>query len=573
MLILLIMLRNNKNYGNANMSSVIGCGVIADRFAAYALQSNCVIFAGSIHNSRITDTSEIAREEDSIRAALAATNSSTNFVYFSSCSIDDEAQVQSAYVEHKKRMEQLIQASASKWLILRLPQILALSDDKNSLANFLVTAITTGKHFELWQDTSRNFIDIDDVYSIANLLITEKTYTNCVINIASPISTSVSDFVDILEGYLGRNGNYELVSLGGGAYPLEISEIESIFGSLGIDFGPGYLLKAVDKYFRHLIKPARLLSVIVPTYNQEHGIDEFYRRTKAVLMQLQPRFDHEIVFVNDFSSDNTYLKLKTLAELDSTVKIVNFARNFGNQIGITAGVEYCQGDIAVIIDDDLQDPPEIILDFLAKWSDGFKVVYGLRPKRHGVNSLFKFIAKLYSRTISALSSDTNIPKDTGDFRLIDKVVIDQLRLMKEENRYYRGMVAWVGFPQTGYIYERDRRYAGKSNFSFKKYVSFALNGLTSFTDKPLYFSSLFGFIITAVAFMLIVYLVVSKILNPEISIRGWTSMITLVMFFGGVQLFSIGILGVYISKIYREVKHRPLFIVSELVNVEEAPRT
>lgn len=552
------------------MNMVIGCGAIADRFAAYALQSNCVIYAGSIHNSGVADASEIFREEDSIRSALAATNSSTLFVYFSSCSIDDEAQAHSPYVAHKKRMEQLIQTSASKYLIFRLPQLLALSDDKNSLVNFLVTAITTGKHFELWHDASRNFIDIDDVYSIAHRLIAEKTCTNCVINIASPLSTAVPDFVGLLEGYFGRSGNYERVPRGGN-YPLDTSAIEGVVSQLGIDFGPGYLLKAVDKYFRHLIKPAPLLSVIVPTYNQEHGIDEFYRRTKAILVQLQPRFDHELVFVNDFSGDNTYLKLRNLAALDPAVKIVNFARNFGNQIAITAGVEYCRGDIAVIIDDDLQDPPEVILDFLAKWSDGFKVVYGVRPKRQGVNPLFKLVAKFYYRTISALS-DTNIPNDTGDFRLIDKVIIDQLRLMKEENRYYRGMVAWVGFPQTGCVYERDRRYAGESNFSFKKYVSFALNGLTSFTDKPLYFSSLFGFIITAVSFVLAVYLVVSKILNPAISIRGWTSLMTLTMFFGGIQLFSIGILGVYISKIYREVKQRPLFIVSELVNLDQAPR-
>ena len=548
---------------------LIGYGVIADRFAAYNLQSNCVIYAGTIHNSRVSDAAEIAREEESIRSAIEATSLTTLFVYFSSCSIDDDEQIQSPYVAHKKRMEQLIENSTSKYLIFRLPQLVALSDDKNSLVNFLVTGVTLGKNFEVWRDVNRNFIDIDDVYSIVHHLITWKIYTNRIINIASPFSTLVSDFVGLLEGYFGRRASYELVSRGVN-YPIDTGDIESVIAQLGIDFGPGYLLKAVDKYFRHLIKPSRLLSVIVPTYNQEHGINEFYRRTKAILVQLEPRFDHELVFVNDFSGDNTYQKLRNLAALDPTVKIVNFARNFGNQIAITAGLEYCRGDIAVIIDDDLQDPPEVILDFLAKWSDGFKVVYGVRPKRQGVSLLFKFAAKFYYRIISALS-ETNIPKDTGDFRLIDRVIIDQLRLMKEENRYYRGMVAWVGFPQTGYLYERDQRFAGESNFSFKKYVSFAFKGLTSFTDKPLYFSSLFGFIITTVAFILTIYLIISKILNPEISIQGWTSLATIIMFFGGIQLFSIGILGVYISKIYREVKQRPLFIVSELVNVDHVP--
>jgi len=209
----------------------------------------------------------------------------------------------------------------------------------------------------------------------------------------------------------------------------------------------------------------------------------------------------------------------------------------------------------------------VILDFLAKWYSGYDVVYGVRPKRSGINPFFKMAAKVYYRTIGLLS-DTKIPNDTGDFRLIDKVVIDQLKEMKEENRYYRGMVAWVGFRQVGYTYERDPRYAGKSNFSFGKYLNFALNGLTSFTDKPLYFSSMVGFFITGVSFLLAVYIVINKILNPEISIQGWTSLITIIMFFGGVQLFSIGILGVYISKVYREVKRRPLFIVQEFLNFE-----
>lgn len=552
------------------MNMVIGDGAIANRFASYGLQSKHLVFAGSVHNSSITDTIEISKEEAAIRAALAAINKSVTFVYFSSCSIDDVTQGASPYVGHKKRMEQLIQASASNYLIFRLPQVLGLADNEGGLVHGLVKAISLGERFELWLDATRNFIDLDDVYSIVHAILEDKTHSNRVINIASPCPTPVPELVGVLESYFGKSGNYELVARGGG-YPLDTSAISDVILRLGIDFGPGYLLRAVGKYYAHLLKPAPLLSVIVPTYNQALGIDEFYRRTKAVLTRLQPRFNHELIFVNDFSVDNTYLKLKALAAADPAVKIINFARNFGNQIAITAGVEYCQGDLAVIIDDDLQDPPEIILDFLAKWSEGYKVVYGVRPKRQGINPLFKLMARIYYRIIGALS-DTRIPHDTGDFRLIDKVVIDQLRIMKEENRYYRGMVAWVGFRQTGYIYERDERYAGVSNFSFRKYVNFALNGLTSFTDKPLYFSSLVGFFITAVAFLLATYMVINKILNPEISIQGWTSLATLVMFFGGVQLFSIGIVGVYISKIYREVKQRPLFIVQELVNIDNGSR-
>ena len=306
---------------------------------------------------------------------------------------------------------------------------------------------------------------------------------------------------------------------------------------------------------------------MVPTYNEEHGIYEFYRRTKTVLETLKPRFRYEMIFVNDASTDKTYQRLLEIAHEDQTVKLINFSRNFGNQIGITAGVDAASGDAVVIIDDDLQDPPEVILNLIAQWDRGYKVVYGMRPKREGVNPFFKLTAKLYYRMLGGLS-ETKIPNDTGDFRLVDRVAIETLKAMKEENRYYRGMVAWIGFPQKGVLYERDKRYAGVSTFSFKKYVRFALNGLTSFTDKPLYFSSLAGVVITGISFVLAVTLVVSKLLDPSFSIRGWTSLVVLVLFFGGVQLMSIGIIGVYISKIYREVKCRPLYIVESTRNFD-----
>ncbi|NDH68548.1 MAG: glycosyltransferase, partial [Gammaproteobacteria bacterium] len=261
-----------------------------------------------------------------------------------------------------------------------------------------------------------------------------------------------------------------------------------------------------------------------------------------------------------------FLKLKYLADKDEKVKLVNLSRNFGNQIAITAGIDFSNGELMIIIDDDLQDPPEIIVNFIAKWDRGYKVVYGVRPKRQGVNFLFKFVAKVYYRALNSLS-EINIPNDTGDFRLIDRVAVNVLKNMREENRYYRGMVAWVGFTQTGVTYERDRRYAGTSTFSVKKYINFALNGLTSFTEKPLYFSSLAGLLITSFSFCLAVGLVISKIIDPTVSIRGWTSLTVIMLFFGGIQLLSTGILGFYVSKIYREVKGRPLYVVRELQNI------
>ena len=310
-----------------------------------------------------------------------------------------------------------------------------------------------------------------------------------------------------------------------------------------------------------------LLSIIVPTFNEEHGINEFYRRTKVVLMNLAPRFSHEIIFVNDHSSDKTYSKLLDIANQDQAVKLINFSRNFGNQMGIAAGLDVAKGELAVIIDDDLQDPPELIPTFIKKWDEGFKVVYGVRPRRKGVNPLFNRLANIFYQLMSYLS-DTRIPKYTGDFRLIDRAVIDALKNMGEENRYYRGMVAWVGFSQIGVEYERDERYAGTSTFSLRKYFSFAVNGLTSFTDRPLYFSSLLGLIITGVSFAFLGLLIGKKILDPSFSIPGWPSLIALILFFGGIQLLSIGVVSIYISKIYREVKKRPLYIIESTKNLD-----
>lgn len=311
----------------------------------------------------------------------------------------------------------------------------------------------------------------------------------------------------------------------------------------------------------------KILSIIVPTYNEEQGIEEFYKRTKAVLVNLESKFSHEIIFVNDFSTDQTYTKLVELASKDDHVKIINFSRNFGNQIAITAGIDISQGDLAVIIDDDLQDPPELIPAFIKKWEEGYKVVYGVRPNRKGVNPLFRYLAKLYYKIIGNLS-ETKIPKDTGDFRLIDKAVMEVLRNMREESRYYRGMVAWVGFSQIGIEYDRDPRYAGKSTFSPLKYLRFAINGLTSFTEKPLYFSSILGMLITLISFGFLITLIAKKLLDPEFSIPGWPSLITLVLFFGGIQLLSIGVVSIYISKIFKEVKKRPLYIISDKINIK-----
>jgi len=310
-----------------------------------------------------------------------------------------------------------------------------------------------------------------------------------------------------------------------------------------------------------------LISIIVPTYNEEYGINEFYRRTKNTLISLAPRFNHEIIFINDNSSDKTYIKLIEIANQDANVKLISFSRNFGNQIAIAAGLDVAKGDVSVIIDDDLQDPPELIPSFIEKWDEGYKVVYGVRPIRKGINPFFNSMANFFYFLISFLS-DIKIPKYTGDFRLIDRVVIEVLKSMNEENRFYRGMVAWVGFSQIGIEYQRDKRYAGSSTFSVKKYFSFAVGGFTSFTERPLYISSLLGITITGVSFVFLGLLVGKKILDPLFSIPGWPSLIALILFFGGIQLLSIGVVSIYISKIYREVKKRPLYVIESTKNLD-----
>ena len=311
----------------------------------------------------------------------------------------------------------------------------------------------------------------------------------------------------------------------------------------------------------------KLISVIVPTYNEELGIKEFYSRTKNVLLEMAGRFKHEIIFIDDSSSDNTYQILEKLAQEDSTVRVINFSRNFGNQMGISAGLDFAKGDIAIIIDDDLQDPPELMHKFIEKWDEGYKVVYGYRPKRMGINPLFNIVAGAYYKLISALS-EVDIPRHAGDYRLLDRVVMEALKNMREGGRYYRGMVSWAGYSQIGVKYTRDPRYAGKSTFTLKKYLKFAISGLTSFSEKPLYVASIFGFLMTTISFIVVLSIIVYKLVNPSFSVPGWVSLIIIITIFGGIQLISIGIIGVYVGHIYREVKCRPKYLIDKSINMD-----
>ena len=547
---------------------LFGTGVIADRFCDFASQKKYLIFAGSVNDPSIEDEVGLQNEEVRIKEFIIE-NPDIFFVYFSSCSVLDPGMSNTPYVLHKLRAEKIVETNAKSFLIFRVPQIFGLSDQKSSLVNYLVDSIANGKKFDIWGKSERNLIDIDDVHAISSKILNNKLYVNSTINIASTRQMPVLDLVEAIETFLGVTANYTVVNKGN-SLTLSVAEIEPHLSSLNIHFDEDYIVSRLQKYFNHLIQDPKLVSIIVPTYNEELGIDEFYRRTKNVLLKLAPRFNHEIIFVNDFSSDNSLKKLEALAEADKCVKLINFSRNFGNQYGITAGIDFARGDIAIIIDDDLQDPPEVMLSLISKWDQGYKVVYGVRSKRDGVNPFFKFAAKTFYRIIGRLS-EINIPIDTGDFRLIDRVVINSLKGMKEENRYYRGMVAWVGFKQIGVFYERDKRYKGSSSFTLKKYITFALSGITSFTDKPLYISSVAGLIITLTSFIFTVILIAAKVIQPSYTIQGWTSLAVIILFFCGVQLLSIGVLGIYLSKIYREVKDRPLYIIESTRNIISGP--
>jgi len=303
------------------------------------------------------------------------------------------------------------------------------------------------------------------------------------------------------------------------------------------------------------------ITIITPLYNEELVVAEFYRRISAVTKRLSG-YTFEFLFVNDGSTDQTLTLLNEIRKKDRRVKIIDLSRNFGHQAAILAGIQTAGGNAAVIIDGDLQDPPELIPDLLQKWEDGNDVVYAKRVHRKGESVFKKITASLYYRLINFLS-ETPIPSDVGDFRLIDRKILEILAEMSEVNLFLRGLIPWMGFRQVAVEYDRDARYAGKTKYSFFKMINLALDGITSFSIKPLRFSLRLGLVSILIGLCLIVYAIVGKIINPDILIRGWPSLLITVIFFGGIQLFTIGLLGEYVSKIYRETKQRPLYIVKD----------
>ena len=308
------------------------------------------------------------------------------------------------------------------------------------------------------------------------------------------------------------------------------------------------------------------LSVVAPCFNEEGVLHELYRRIRQVLDGSGETW--ELVLVNDGSRDRTPEIMRELHAQDERVKVVDFARNFGHQIAVTAGMDYTRGDAVVLIDADLQDPPELILEMLAKWREGYEVVYAIRAERKGETWFKEFTAKAFYRIIYKIT-DIDIPMDTGDFRLMDRKVVNALKMMHEKHRFMRGMSVWVGFRQTGVKYVRAERYAGETKYPLKKMLKFAMDGITSFSYFPLQLATYIGFVSALLAVLGIVITVILR-LSGSHAFFGQATTLVSVLFLGGVQLICLGILGEYLGRIYDEVKGRPLYIVREALGFDEA---
>jgi glycosyltransferase involved in cell wall biosynthesis len=304
-----------------------------------------------------------------------------------------------------------------------------------------------------------------------------------------------------------------------------------------------------------------VISVIAPVYNEEPIINELYRRLAEVLNSTGEPW--ELIMVNDGSYDGSAGVMRTLQEEDPRVRVVNFARNFGHQNAVTAGMDYARGDAVVIIDADLQDPPEVILQLLEKWREGYHVVYAVRAQRKGESWFKKFTAKLFYRLIYRIT-DVDIPVDTGDFRLMDRQVVNAVSAMREHNRFIRGMASWVGFRQTGVQYVRQERFAGKTKYPLRKMMHFALDAITGFSYFPLQVAIYASLILALIAVLAVPIVAVLRLAGSHLQFQGQATTLVVLLLMSSFQLFFFFILGQYTARIYDEVRQRPLYIVSEV---------
>ena len=307
------------------------------------------------------------------------------------------------------------------------------------------------------------------------------------------------------------------------------------------------------------------ISLVIPMYYEEQVAEECYKRVTKVLKDLND-YNYEIIFINDGSKDKTLEILENLAKTDDNVKIISFSRNFGHQAAVTAGLKYVSGDAIIIMDADLQDPPELIPDMLEYWKNGYEVIYGKRKKRDGESAFKLFTAKVFYETLNKLS-DVEIPKDTGDFRLVDKKVVDVINQLPEHNKFLRGLFSWVGFKQYAYEYERKERFAGKTKYPLKKMLKLAKDGILGFSTKPLKIVGGLGIISVLISIAILIYAILSFTYKWNSLTPGWTSIMCTMTFLGGIILLSLWMIGEYIARIYDETKQRPEYIIDKTINI------
>lgn len=303
-----------------------------------------------------------------------------------------------------------------------------------------------------------------------------------------------------------------------------------------------------------------VFSIISPVHNEEGGLEELYRRVRHVMDKLDESW--ELLLINDGSHDRSEAQIATLSCQDPHVKGISLSRNFGFQVAVTAGLDNAHGQAVILMDADLQDPPEVILQMVEKWRAGYDVVYGVRGEREGESAFKKLTASLFYRLIHRITN-VNIPVDTGDFRLMDRRVVEALRKMPERHRFLRGMVSWVGYRQTGVIYKRQPRFAGHTNFTLRKMVGFALDAITSFSYFPLQVASWLGFIIAGISSLSIFVVIFMRLFGKARPLLGQATTLVMVLFLGSIQLICMGILGEYLGRVYDEVKGRPLYLIKQ----------
>ncbi|MGH8550568.1 MAG: glycosyltransferase family 2 protein [Methylococcales bacterium] len=309
-------------------------------------------------------------------------------------------------------------------------------------------------------------------------------------------------------------------------------------------------------------KDKKTVSIVVPVFNEIEVIDTCVRRLSDVMASLRD-YDYELIFVDDGSHDGSWEKLIDFQSRDPRLKVIKFSRNFGHQIAITAGIDHAKGTAVVVIDADLQDPPEVIVDMIAKWEQGYDVVYGLRKKRAGESWLKLLTASLFYRVLRKFTS-IEIPVDVGDFRLMSARAAGQLKQLREKDRFIRGLVSWIGFRQTGVPYYREERFAGETKYPIRKMAKFALDGITSFSSVPLKFASWLGFVTSLLAFLYLLSVFIQKAMGY--TVEGWATIMVAIMFLGGVQLICLGIIGEYIGRIFTEIKSRPMYVIESINN-------